>query len=158
VTELLTGDVAQDQCGVFPSCVPEAEAIGCAIRSRTRAWHVGSHTTTETVPALTRVLLDGIWSADRFLRLRESVSAHLYWEDGLWTCDCEDICVMGYGESQEAAIAAFMEDFFATYDGLVHEDDSSLTEDAKSVKKAMRRLVLASVPIRETVPGFLGAL
>jgi hypothetical protein len=63
---------------------------------------------------------------------------------------------MGYGESQEAAIAAFMEDFFATYDGLVHEDDSSLTEDAKLVKKSIKRLVLASVPVWEIVPGLLG--
>ena len=102
---------------------------------------------------LPRVLrVDAICALDRVMCLRETVEARLYWDDGLWTCELPDLRVMGCGESQELAIAAFMEDFFVAYDGLVHQDDSSLAEDAKRVKIALKQLVLERVPVLKIEP------
>jgi hypothetical protein len=110
------------------------------------------------VPAPTLVLLDEIWSPDRVLKLREAVQADMYWADELWTCELASLRIMGYGESQDQAVKDFCEDFFVTYDGLVHEDDSSLTVDARLAKRALQDLVLASVPVREITRGLVGRI
>jgi len=65
---------------------------------------------------------------------------------------------MGYGESEEKAIEAFFEDFFVAYDGLVQEEDSSLTVDARLAKRTLQHLVLAGVPACEIEPGLVGRI
>ncbi len=82
----------------------------------------------------------------------------MYWADELWTCELASLRIMGYGESQDQAVEDFFEDFFATYDGLVHEDDASLTVDARLAKRALRDLVLVSVPAHEIARGLVGRI
>jgi hypothetical protein len=117
-----------------------------------------TNTTTGMAPAPSLVLLDEIWSSDRVLKLRKTVQADMYWADELWTCELTSLRIMGYGESQDQAVEDFCEDFFATYDGLVHENDCSLTVDARLAKRALQDLVLASVPAREIARGLVGRI
>jgi hypothetical protein len=157
VTQALTRGVAQDRWEEPMVGISEDSPAECAGDLRAKAREGLSNFTkwmSRLVPRLLRV--DTVYALGREIWLRETVEARLYWEDGLWTCELANLRVMGYGESQEAAIAAFMEDFLVTYDGLVHEDDASLTEDAKRVKLALKQLALERTPVLATEPGFAG--
>jgi hypothetical protein len=153
--QLLTRHVAQDKWEDLYGGAQEEEAVGCASSLGEKAGEGRSSLTTGMGRQPRLLLLDTILSADRVLMLRERVKAHLYWEDGLWTCELANLRIMGYGETQERAIAAFFEDFIATYDGLVYEDDSSLTRDARLAKQAIRQLVRAT-PTWGIARGFVG--
>jgi hypothetical protein len=155
MTQLLTRHVAQDEREDLYGGAQEEEASGCASSLGEKAGEGRSSITTGMGRQPKFLLLDTICSPDRVLTLREMVKAHLYWVDDLWTCELANLRIMGYGETQERAIAAFFEDFIATYEGLVYEDDSSLTLDARLAKQAMRQLVRAS-PTWEITRGSVG--
>jgi len=112
--------------------------------------------TRGTVPPRGPAVLDEIWSLGRVLRLREAVQADLYWEDNHWVCELASIRVMGFGETEAKALEDFCEDFIVTYDGLVDEEDDSLTADARSAKRRLQRLVWPDAPARATCPGLVG--
>ena len=158
MTQVLANCDTKDRWAGFFGWAPENDAASYVTKSQMTARQRETNTTTGMVPAPTLVLLDEIWSSDRVLKLREAVQAHMYWADELWTCELESLRIMGYGESKEHAIAAFLEDFFVAYDGLVQEEDSSLTVDARLAKRALRDLVLASVPVREITRGLVGRI
>jgi len=157
MTQVLAHNV-QDRWAGFFGCAPENDAASHVTKSQMTVRQRETNTTTGMVPAPTLVLLDEIWSSDRVLKLRNPVQADMYWADELWTCELASLRIMGYGESKEQAVKDFCEDFFVTYDGLVHEDDSSLTVDARLAKRALRDLVLASVPVREITRGLVGRI
>ena len=156
--QLLANCDTKDRWAGFFGWAPENEAASYVTKSQMTARQRETNTTTGMVSAPTSVLLDEIWSSDRVLKLRKTVQADMYWADELWTCELESLRIMGYGESKEHAIAAFFEDFFVAYDGLVHENDSSLTGDAKLAKRALKDLVLACVPACEIRRGLVGRI
>jgi hypothetical protein len=158
MTQVLENCDPKDRWAEFFGWSPENNAASYVTKSQMMARQRETNTTTGMVPVPTLVLLDEIWSADRVLKLREAVQADMYWADGLWTCELTSLRIMGYGESQDQAVEDFFEDFFATYDGLVHENDSSLTVDARLAKRALQDLVLASVPAHEIARGLVGRI
>jgi len=158
MTQLLAHGDAIDRWEGPCGCALEYEADWSLPQPQMTEWPKERNATIGSAPAVTLVLLDEIWSSDRVLKLRETVQAQLYWADELWTCELENLRIIGFGESKEQAISVFFEDFFATYDGLVHEDDSSLTGDAKLAKRALQKLVLASAPVCDMEYGLVGAI
>jgi len=157
MTELLVSRNTQDQWEQILGARDD-EASSFVTKSAKTPWQRGSNTTTGAIPTRELLRFDEIRASDRVLKLREVVQAEMYWEDGLWVCEYESLRIMGYDESRERAVENFCEDFLATYDGLVHENDSSLTVDARLAKKALQHLVLASEPALGIGRGLVGMI
>ena len=88
-----------------------------------------------------------IQSGDRRFALRRELLPCLKQEGALWSCEFDDLHLMGYGYSPEQAIKRFMDDFAVAYDGLVNEEDDNLTEDARQMRDALRHLVARITPV-----------
>jgi len=69
-------------------------------------------------------------------------------EGDLWSCEFDELDIMGYGYSLEQAIKRFMDDFAVAYDGLVGETDDHLTKDAQQLRDALRDLVAQITPVK----------
>ena len=65
----------------------------------------------------------------------------------LWSCEFDDLHLMGYDYSPEQAIQRFMDDFAVAYDGLVGEADDHLTADARQLRDALSDLVVQVTPV-----------
>jgi hypothetical protein len=68
-------------------------------------------------------------------------------EGALWSCEFDDLHLMGYGYSLEQAIKRFMNDFAVAYDGLVGKADDHLTTDARQLRDALSDLVAQITPV-----------
>jgi len=92
------------------------------------------------------VLFSHIESEGRRFALRRALMPCLKREGSLWSCELDDLRVMGYGPSREQSLGRFMDDFAATYDGLVDEADDHLTADSRQLRDALRALVVQVTP------------
>lgn len=99
----------------------------------------GRELESQSFPGL--IGLQGIESSGRVFMLRKGLVAHLMREGSVWSCQVADLHLMGYGYSVQQAVSGLMEDFAASYDGLTHEPDHALTEDARQLRDAIVRLV-----------------
>lgn len=88
-----------------------------------------------------------IRSGDRQFALRKEVRPCLGVEESLWTCELGELHLLGFGRSPEEAVERFMDDFAATYDGLIDDEDEALTEDARRLRDALRSLIVAITPV-----------
>lgn len=88
-----------------------------------------------------------IQSGDRRFALRRGLMPCLKQEGALWSCELDDLHIMGYGYSLEQAIKRFMEDFAVAYDGLVGKADEHLTADARQLRDALSDLVAQITPV-----------
>jgi len=88
-----------------------------------------------------------IQGRDRRFALRRELMACLKQEGALWSCEFDDLHLMGYGYSLEEAIKRFMDDFAVAYDGLVGEADDHLTADARQLRDALSDLVVQVTPV-----------
>jgi hypothetical protein len=88
-----------------------------------------------------------IQSGDRRFALRRELMPCLKQEGALWSCEFDDLHLMGYGYSLEQAIKRFMDDFVVAYDGLVGEADDHLTADARQLRDALSDLVVQITPV-----------
>jgi len=82
-----------------------------------------------------------IQTGNRRFALSRELMPLLKQEGALWSCELEDLHIMGYGYTREQAIQQFMDDFVVTYDGLADKKDDQLTEDSRELRDAMRTLV-----------------
>jgi len=85
--------------------------------------------------------LQRVHSTGRVFLLQRELVAYLKREGPVWGCEVDELHLMGYGYSIEQAIRGLMEDFAASYDGLAHEPDHALTEDARQLRDAIVPLV-----------------
>jgi len=88
-----------------------------------------------------------IQSGDRRFALRRELMASLKQAGALWSCEFDDLHLMGYDYSPEQAIQRFMDDFAVAYDGLVGEADDHLTADARQLRDALSDLVVQVTPV-----------
>jgi hypothetical protein len=88
-----------------------------------------------------------IQSGDRRFALRKELLPSLKQEGALWSCEFDDLHLMGYGYSLEQAMRRFMDDFAVAYDGLVGEADDHLTADARQLRDALSYLVVQVTPV-----------
>ena len=88
-----------------------------------------------------------IQSGDRRFALRRELLPCLKQEGALWSCEYDDLHLMGYGYSLEQAIKRFMDDFAVAYDGLVGKADDHLTADARQLRDALSNLVAQITPV-----------
>ena len=88
-----------------------------------------------------------IQSADRRFALRRELLACLKQEGALWSCEFDDLHLMGYGYSLEQALKRFMDDFAVAYDGLVGKADHHLTADARQLREVLSDLVVQITPV-----------
>jgi len=88
-----------------------------------------------------------IQSGDRRFTLRRELMPCLKREGALWSCEFDDLHLMGYGYSLEEAIKRFMDDFAVAYDGLVGEADDHLTADARQLRDALSDLIMQVTPV-----------
>ena len=96
-----------------------------------------------------RVAVACIQSGSRRFMLRHELRPVLTREGSLWSCELDELRLMGYGYARREAIQTFMDDFAATYDGLIHERDSDLTLDAKELRDGIAGLVAAVERLEE---------
>jgi hypothetical protein len=80
------------------------------------------------------------WENRKFI-LRRSVSCKPNFEDGLWSCECEEFGLYAYAETLEETLIEFHEDFAVIWDCIALEDDARLTLDAQSLKQRLLKLV-----------------
>jgi hypothetical protein len=88
-----------------------------------------------------------IQSGDRRFALRRELMPCLKQEGALWSCEFDDLHLVGYGYSLEEAIKRFMDDFAVAYDGLVGKADGHLTADARQLRDALSVLVMQVTPV-----------
>ena len=88
-----------------------------------------------------------IQTGNRRFGLSNEMRPCLKQEGSLWSCEFDDLHLMGYGYSLEEAIKRFMDDFAVAYDGLVGEADDHLTADARQLRDALSDLVVQVTPV-----------
>lgn len=88
-----------------------------------------------------------IQTGNRRFGLRRGLMPCLKLEGSLWSCEFDDLHLMGYGYSLEEAIKRFMEDFAVAYDGLVGKADDHLTADARQLRDALSDMVAQITPV-----------
>lgn len=105
----------------------------------------------KTGPEGVSVRLPFIQGDNRRFVLRREVVPYLKQEGSLWSCELDDLHLMGYGYSREQAIQRFMNDFAVAYDGLVGKADDCLTADARQLRDALTALVAQITPVEQRV-------
>ena len=78
-------------------------------------------------------------------RLKESLVAPYFHEDGLFYCQYKPLSILSFGSTLEAAILSFQEDFAMMWDSIAKSPDKSLSPEARQVKINMKALVGAIV-------------
>jgi len=71
--------------------------------------------------------------------------APYFYADGLFYCRYEPLSILSFGNTLEAAIRSFQEDFAMMWDSIAKAPDKSLSPEAKQVKINMKALVGAIV-------------
>jgi hypothetical protein len=78
-------------------------------------------------------------------RLKESLVAPYFYEEGLFYCQYKPLSILSFGNTLEAAIRSFQEDFAMMWDSIAKASNKSLSPEAKQVKTNMKALVGAIV-------------
>ena len=87
------------------------------------------------------IRLSVVWTGHARFVLRRQLAVTVRQEGGLWVAEVPALGMLGCGYGRDVAIAEFMEDFAAVYDGLVRETDARLTENARHPRDAVTALV-----------------
>ncbi len=103
----------------------------------------------ESLGMTTHIAITYVQSGVRRFMLRKELRPDLIREGSLWSCELDELHLMGYAPTHQEAIQAFMDDFAATYDGLADEADDDLTLDARDLRDAIVGLVATVVPLDE---------
>ena len=90
---------------------------------------------------LHEVSFNRIFKDDRELALKSPIRAFVDFVEGMWTMENEDLGIVASGEDYESCLADFQDEFFLAWDEYAHEDDDTLTEDARLLKQRILLLV-----------------
>jgi hypothetical protein len=82
----------------------------------------------------------------RIFRLSESIILKRSAENGLIYIESRPLSILSYGSSVLEAVYSFCEDFATMWDVIAQDDDNTLTEDARQVKRYLTGLVKDVVP------------
>lgn len=78
--------------------------------------------------------------------LKEGLSIHLDFKDGLWIHEYEPLGILAYDESRAESLRAFKMEFAACWDLVAQEENGKLTPGAIAIKKRLKDLVKEVIP------------
>jgi hypothetical protein len=77
----------------------------------------------------------GVVAGSRFFRFHRPLRVSERQQDGVWVQECKPLNIAAYGPTRTAAWTAFVKQFESTWDWIVVEKDSRLTEGAQALKR-----------------------
>lgn len=77
----------------------------------------------------------------RCFRLRRPIQIRVDFHESLWIHEYEPLGILAYAPTRSESLEMFRLDFVAAWDAVAHEDDTNLTEDARTLKRALQDLV-----------------
>jgi hypothetical protein len=80
-------------------------------------------------------------SEGKVFRLAHPIACAIEKQEGLFISEFEPLDIIAYGESREEAIQGFSHEFMILWEAIARQQDSSLTDDAKSLKRKLHELV-----------------
>jgi hypothetical protein len=87
-------------------------------------------------------VLNNIYYGERHFVLREPLVVMAEEQvGGLWVHSCCELSIVSYGGSEENSRYEFDAEFAMAWDGLINEQDSNLTADARRLKARLHGLV-----------------
>lgn len=78
-----------------------------------------------------------LWGDYNYL-LRKPVQIFSAYQDGLWVFECPTYGLSTFSANRQEALEQLHEEFAFLYEGLVHEPDDMLTQDAIALRDRMR--------------------
>lgn len=90
-----------------------------------------------------RYILQSVPYATTIFRLVRPIEISLYREEEIWICECDAISSIVHGNTVQAALDAFSEDFAVLWDEIGNAPDDGLAPDAQRLKVTLRSLVRA---------------
>jgi hypothetical protein len=82
-------------------------------------------------------------AGNRFFALNHPIEVTTRMEEGVWVYTSKALGIEAFGEDRDEARRSFKEDFAVLYDYIAQADDSSLTPEARSVKRAFLDVVIS---------------
>jgi hypothetical protein len=77
--------------------------------------------------------------------LRHPINVTISRETDAWSYELEELSILSFGETSDAALRSFSEDFHAMWDIIGKSPDERLTPDALRVKQRLLDLVESAV-------------
>ena len=74
--------------------------------------------------------------------LKKPVTCSMKHQNGLWMYECPRYGLHTFSENKIEALKQFNEEFAFLYDGLIHEPDDNLTQDAIELRDLLKSGVL----------------
>jgi hypothetical protein len=79
----------------------------------------------------------------RCFALNHPIEVTTRMEEGAWVCASKVLGIESFGEDRDEAQRSFREDFAVLYEYIARADDSSLTPEARSIKRAFLDVVMS---------------
>jgi len=74
--------------------------------------------------------------------LKKPATCSLKYQNGLWMYECLRYGLYTFSENKQEALQQLNEEFAFLYDGLIHEPDEKLTQDAIELRDLLKSDVL----------------